>query len=243
MRNAPYASENDLIDGLSKYGVFVGEDIHAAIVQADMSHKHQLREYENGSYRHQHLFPVTLDVAKFYSEQLKTPATKETIIGSILHDSVEDDPNMSLDLLANFFGNEVHDIVKPLTKDKARQTSSAQSDWDMRKLVEQKSLYQLTDAPMSSRIIKGFDRLNNITCLPVKNRDKSKRIYRMTKEVFMPWLQDTEPLIYPMLSEELDILENKFKAESQATPNVTKMLIVYYTNQTTQSQGSLEKTA
>ena len=217
MRKAPYASEKDLTDGLREYGVFVGEDVHAAIIQADMSHGHQRRAYENGSYRHQHLFPVTLDVAKFYAEQLKTPANKETVIGSILHDSVEDDPSMSLDLLASTFGNEVKNIVEPLTKIELDQKPS-QPDWDRRKLVEYHMLYeQLTDAPRSSRIIKGFDRINNITCLPINDHDKTERIYRKTRELFMPWLQGAEPLIYPILSKEMTRLEDRFKADAQQT--------------------------
>ena len=207
----PYADESDLLESLNAYGVTVGDDIKEAIRQAYDSHGHQKRD-SGGSYVHEHLFPVTIDVAEFYREHLKRPASSEVIVSSILHDSVEDDPRMSLERLEDLFGRDVREIVGSLTKIDWRNLPGKNEEEKRRRLEIYKVDEQLAGAPEGSKIIKGFDRVNNIRCLPIYGRsDKTERVRRNTRDIFMPWLERTQPLIYETLDDEMARLEERME--------------------------------
>lgn len=219
----PYADRYDLMDSLEEYGVIVGDDIREAIKQAHYSHGCKERD-SGGSYIYEHLFPVAIDVAKFYHKHLDVPASSDVIVSSILHDAVEDDPRMDLNRLEDLFGRDVRNIVEPLTKIDWRDLQGANEEEKRRRLEIYKVEKQLPGAPEDSRIIKGFDRINNVRCLPIYDRqEKTERVYRNTRDIFMPWLKNAEPLIYGTLFDEMTLLEGRMESRHRMPERKTAL--------------------
>jgi len=165
---------------LAERGLFTRR-IEQAMAQAAISHYGQLRDNGN-SYLEEHIYPVAADVMDFYSRG-KGPddQDEDAIIASLLHDTVEDDPDFSLDECRKF-GMRVTEIV-----------------WRLTKIVDEDILYgdKLADpeAPHVVRVIKSADRLNNldssIALLP-KRAGKMRRYIKETDDLYIP-MADTLP--------------------------------------------------
>jgi (p)ppGpp synthase/HD superfamily hydrolase len=88
---------------------------------------------------------------------------ENTLIGALMHDSLEDVPDFTEQMLREEFGDEVLDIVSHVTEPYlAGEDISKQMQWLVRK---EAYLKNVSEGGMESAIISCADKLHNITTL------------------------------------------------------------------------------
>ncbi len=105
-------------------------------------------------------------------------AGPNTIIASLLHDSIEDIDSISYEDIEREFSKDVADLVDAVTK-----VSSEEKD-SKNKTVQK--LFSLMRDDVRVIIIKIADRLNNMRTLSAMSKDKQNRIARQTLELYAP---------------------------------------------------------
>jgi RelA/SpoT family (p)ppGpp synthetase len=137
------------------------------------AHKNDIRA--SGEPYYTHPYEVALIVAK------EIPLDDTTIVGTLLHDVVED-TELNLEVLASEFGKEVADIVDGVTKIsgifKGQEITKAEN---YRKLL----LSMVRDVRVI--LVKFADRLHNMRTLEFVNPDKQRRIAQETIEIYAPF--------------------------------------------------------
>ena len=144
-------------------------------------HKNQKRD-EGAPYI---LHPFS--VALYLAEKMQI-GDVEMLASALLHDVIEDGPQVNEQLLTSEFGDKVAGYVSLLSKNKVPGIDKS----EIRRLYHEK----LKTAPIEVLRIKMADRLDNIRYLH-KNpyKDKIKRYVEETRKVYLPVAKDFFPTI------------------------------------------------
>ena len=207
----PYLEEESLIETLERHNYHNDDKIAKAIYQAKKSHGSQEREI-GGSYLTQHIFPVTNNSIEYWAEKNgNMPLPSYVPITALLHDCAEDDPDVCLKDIEEMFEGEFGKIVKysleGLTKPNWRGVPG-ENELEKREYVERYMIEELENVEKYLKdhgtseylhVIKAFDRINNLQCLPVPDMDKTRRICKNTKIIFEPWLEEKDPELAGLL--------------------------------------------
>ena len=215
----PYLEEEGLRATLEKYNYLEGNDqddnVSKALDQAKKSHGNQIREI-GGSYLTQHIYPVTKNAVEYGAQRNgNVPLPEYLPIIALLHDCVEDDPNVSLEDIEEMFEGDLGNIVRHsldgLTKPD-RSKVPGENELEKREYIESTMIEKLENAEkylgtVELYYIKGLDRINNFQCLPVPDVDKTIRICRNTETIFEPWLNGRDPVLADVLKRKRENVE------------------------------------
>lgn len=147
------------------------ELIEKAYFLAKEAHKHQIRNSGDAYITH----PVA--VAKILADLGSGPAT---IIGALLHDTVED-TDITLSDIEKTFGKDIADLVDGVTKigKLSFNTVASQADNHQKMLLAMAKDIRVV-------LIKIADRLHNVRTLDAMPPEKQYRIARETLEIYAP---------------------------------------------------------
>lgn len=167
-------SEEVLRGRLAEHG-FLVPDVQRALAQAALSHSEQRRD-NGGPYLDDHVYSVAADLLDYYDGGGAVGDPRETIITALLHDTVEDDPQFSLQKCKAEFGERIGEMV-----------------WRLSKIPNEEIAYEdkLGDvsAPHAVRLVKSADRLNNLRSsidrLP-EDAAKMQRYIGESKKIYIP---------------------------------------------------------
>ncbi len=115
---APLITRTQFLEALAPLGFHANHLVLAALAQAEQSHVSQPRR-DGGSYLEQHVMPVALSALREwqYNPAVQADISAPNIImAALLHDVLEDDASLNVDLIASRFGAEVASVVGVLTK-------------------------------------------------------------------------------------------------------------------------------
>lgn len=203
LRYKPCAYSNRLLEKLlllnakSKIKLEI-EEVLKAIFYAKKYHADQKRQSGEPFYSH------PIEVAYMVSDYL---FTTDTIVVSILHDTLED-TELSFEMMGEIFGKAVANQVMDLTRIQkdGYKVSSA-------RMVESLWLQKKYDL----LLIKQFDRLHNIQTIGVKSPEKIKKIVSETLNSFIIL---SEYLKLPNISKEMQLLCTKVIEELESAQSL-----------------------
>ena len=164
--------------------------IEAACAISRLGHKNQRRMSGEPYFMH------PLRVAMSLVHELGV-LDSELVIAAILHDTMEDVPELTRAVLATIFGKRVAGIVSNLT---------SPVDHDDPNYVEQRKIYfaHLRSCRVEEQLVKLADRLDNVRTLDACTPEKRKAKIRQTIEHILPLLVSVEkenPVIAGILRE------------------------------------------
>lgn len=136
--------------------------IEQAIRAAAVLHKNQLRKGTAPLPYITHLYAVGMVVSDYTDDE-------DTIIGALLHDTIED-TDYTAEELQEDFGGVVRDIVEAVTEPK--DVGGKATTWKERKSIYAK---QLKKAPEAALIIAAADKIHNMRCVVEEYLDDHTR--------------------------------------------------------------------
>ena len=174
--SATMAREELLQKFSAKFGPEKGKTMEEAVAFATAVHGAQKRESGEPYIIH------PLAVAEYLLDMGMDAAT---VIAGVLHDTVEDGQNVTVDEIAKRFSPEVAHLVDGVTK----LTRSGQKEYVTKKQEQNENLTKLFLAiadDVRVVIIKLADRLHNMHTLEYCTREKQVRKAKETLEVYTP---------------------------------------------------------
>ncbi|MBD3318898.1 HD domain-containing protein [Candidatus Woesearchaeota archaeon] len=184
----PHLSRMHFLAQLQDHGLHQHQIILKAISQAVRSHMNQKRD-DGSSYLEQHIYPVASTVITF-CDQTDEALTPLLICGALLHDTLEDDNNLSAEHLHTLFGEQLTTLIIEVTKP-CLNTYPGTTTWDKRMARDKEYLTNMKKKSREARIIKLADRLNNLRCLGTSRiAGKQQRYVRDTKRYYVPLAEE-----------------------------------------------------
>lgn len=160
----------------AKYSPEEMEMLKKAIDFASEAHKGQLRESGEPYIIH----PIA--VAKMLFEM---SMDENTVIAGLLHDTVEDNPNITVDIIRSEFGDDVANMVDGVTKLTKSGNAGLLSKED-RQAENLRKMFMAIANDVRVVIIKLADRLHNMRTLEYCDGEKRIRKAHETLEVYAP---------------------------------------------------------
>lgn len=179
MPSIPSMSQQDLLDLLRDLN-YTSDLLPQALVLAERVHGTQ-RRAGGGPYLDEHIYPITADVARYLARADSASATTAVLI-AILHDTIEDSADVTVADLAAHFGPAVASGVDTLSKPSKRGGLSVPED------ATQEAHYVagIAVAPREIRIIKIFDRINNLSAVHQRPPAKCRQYLNETRAYYLP---------------------------------------------------------
>lgn len=161
------------------YSVIDTPKIREGVAYAKLLHRHQFRK--SGDPYAIHPILVAVLVGYFY-------ATEEMVIASLLHDTVEDNPNVTIYDIRNRFGDEIANLVSGVTKISALSKEAGHKKGDKRfqNALNFRGLLLHSIGDARVLLIKLADRLHNMLTLHYLREEKRRRIAEETLIVYAP---------------------------------------------------------
>jgi len=203
----PYTTKGRLVKSIKNFSAMTPL-IRRAIAQAVKTHKNQARD-DGGPYLEQHIYPIAIDIINYYKSEYPDDKVPENLIaGALLHDTLEDDTEITKKQFIKLFGEEVYGIVHPLTKP---EHDPGMSQKDM--IALNKSLWiNVISKGGYCLLIKLADRTNNMESFyAFKNLDFPK-FYRYMQEVeeqYLPYAKKNNDYFYKRLFDVISELKKK----------------------------------
>jgi (p)ppGpp synthase/HD superfamily hydrolase len=183
----PFLSIEDLEARLREDRLW-GDLPFRAMERAVKSHGQKTRD-SGQPYLDEHIFPVTADVLDYLQQKGRSRHKQQVAaIGTILHDTVEDDPNFDLRQCEQDFSLEVSRLIYPLTK------------YGINKDIYYK---KLDNAPREAQYIKLFDRINNLRCSIVLATKMPQKLTDYTAETQAHYLPLADQLFDKTIYEKM----------------------------------------
>lgn len=185
---------------LAQHGLLDDTRLLTAVGMAIESYEGLTRD-DGSDVLSQHIFPMTASLIDYYS----TPERRvdiDVLIGSLLHDILEDVKNSDPLRIRQLFGDKVHNIVYALSK---RKIPGRKGYHIYGKRVKYNRDYykQIASSSEDVKTIKAADRLNNLQCA-YSNPDKSKvdNYIRETEEFYLGIFSEL-PYYHEKITQEL----------------------------------------
>lgn len=182
----PSITEQELLDKLKQHSIEITPLLQSALAQARDSHITQKR-LGITPYLEEHIYPVASLIIDMCIED-NFPLTQELLASAILHDVLEDDPNITEESFKQTFGETVLEIVKWITKTDEQNKKGLSED---EKFEINKSVFKkLESAPKEAILIKLADKYNNTFCIftaLTREHKKYQRYQRELNEFVLPF--------------------------------------------------------
>ena len=199
-RPLPSLSEDGLRVELAGWGLLTPA-VRAAIDVAKEIHQHVRREPHGAPYLDEHVYPVAREAAAYAMRAMPADA-EHAVIVALLHDTVEDAPpgvRATLpDRLREQVGETVTACVLALTKP---------SDGRSKGQREREYFARVRDGCRIARLVKVFDRLNNLACVHLRGEAKRTEYVRETRSFHLPLAREVDPALAEQMEELLRGLE------------------------------------
>lgn len=166
----PVAQE-ELTDHLQEAGLFT-DLVQRALKIAKISHNSQQTK-DGSSFLDHHLFPVVFDVLDNYDSD----NIESVVVIALLHDVLEDDPEMNQDKLADKFPEKIVASIEILTR---KENDKSKEQY----------IQKIMNADYETRIVKLADRIVNLELV--------QRLRKSNHEKFISYLKETRELFLPL---------------------------------------------
>lgn len=130
----------------------------------------------------------------------------EVIMAALLHDVLEDRPDIPWQEIESSFGSGTYRLVRLMTKDKGLSVTQ-----------EKEFFMGFFFYEWRERVLKLCDRLHNIRTLSQCVRPKQRRYLKETYEIFVPLAEKTHPYLYAELSKACAKVEAGLAQKQHAT--------------------------
>lgn len=180
----------------------------AAFALAESVHREQLRA-GGGPYLDEHVYPVTANVARYLTVSDSDDAAS-TVIVALLHDTIEDSDSVTEQIVEERFGLLVASRVSILTKPEKRPGATI----ELTDQAEARYVHGILTADFEVRVVKVFDRLNNLAA--VHQRDlRRQRIYLdETRGHYLNLASSVDQSLARQMEELLSEQEARFEREA-----------------------------
>lgn len=163
--------EKELVNYLETIGIYTTL-VQSAFDTAKSSHGSQ-KTKDGSSYLENHLYPVLVDILGNYNGD----KIENIIVIALLHDVLEDDPEMSEDKLSELFPEYIVESVKTLTRQEPE-------------ISKQQYMQKITESDYEIQFIKLADRIVNLELV--------ERLRNSHPEKFGNYIKETEELFLPL---------------------------------------------
>ena len=181
---SPYLERQALIQHFEHLGLFT-PTVQDAIDLAERVHRGQRRD-DGLPYPEEHIFPVGAGVGSYTVAKGWTPAdASQGVIIGLLHDTIEDSPTLRPADLERQFGQEIAAAVVTLSKPDSWYSGGWDSD-------EREYVVGILKAPLVVRVVKMFDRMNNLACIHKSHPSKRHRYLDETARYYVALAHSTD---------------------------------------------------
>ena len=175
--------------------------INKALKIAQKAHCNQYRD-DGEPYLTQHIYPIVSAIIEKFAD---SPKAEDLIITSLLHDVLEDAPQISKATIKRTFGGTVFGYLKLLTKPYTE--TDGLSDTAKEK-IQKEMFFKISSADDVVKIVKVEDRINNLqSTLSISGNTTYKRQLKMAKDFYLTIVDNLNPNYRPILSAEITRLE------------------------------------
>ena len=201
----PHVTLDELTDRLVVIGLGSNKLVLKSIEQAKKSHGNQKRD-QGTSYLEEHIYPVTLDVINYAMSNL-IRLSPELVASALLHDTLEDDSDLTENAFRRKFGEKVYSIVKPLTKPDYKLYPGITKE--EKKMALNASYFAiLKKAHQEAKIIKLADRLNNLSGIHLSPQPGKMEFYiEETKVFYLSFAKEVSPAYFERIKAKVEWLE------------------------------------
>ncbi len=196
--NQTFLSKSELVERL---GPLLGSiEVNRILSAYEMAQNvHQFQKRNDGSPYFWHPTRVT----RILLSELGI-TDPEILITALLHDALEDSDILTPQVLEYNFGATVADLVEILTKEIRVE------DGPLRETIDREYVERLRNGPLTARVIKLCDRLDNMRCLEFNLKRNPYKYVKETSEHYMPMAEESQDLHMRYLLKELRKERNKF---------------------------------
>ncbi len=210
MNERTHITRQELSDELRRLDLW-SEQADDAFNLAEHVHAEQ-RRAGGGPYLEEHVYPVTASVAEYLADTQSDHAS-ETVLISLLHDTVEDSDAVTVETVHERFGASVANGVRVLTKPEKRPGNSA----DDPEAAEERYVSGVSAADWNIRVIKVLDRLNNLAAVHERPRDRQRTYLDETRTHYLDLAQSVDPELAEKMRTLLSEQERRFQRTSGDT--------------------------
>lgn len=198
-RVTPYVSREELVAQLARLGLHRAA-VDEALAVAWEAHG-QATRVGGTPYLEEHVYPIAAEVAA-YARRMRPGDAETAVIIALLHDTIEDSPAVSRESIATRFGEAIADRVWALTK-----PWHAGPDGRPPEERERRSLEGIRAADEIVRLVKTFDRLNNLACLHKRDAAKRAEYVAESRAFHLPLARDVDDALAGRMEALLAALE------------------------------------
>jgi (p)ppGpp synthase/HD superfamily hydrolase len=196
----PFVSKETLLEKLASLDLLT-DKIKEALKYADAAHKNQKRDQGN-AYLEEHIYPIAMGIIERYQND---PDLENIVILGILHDVLEDDPNVVHQDIEDDFGKDM--LADLLLVTKKPQENTSKLSQEEKRAVNVSMLNNLKSASRKAQIVKLEDRLNNLSSFEKADTPKYQRYVEEVRALFIPFADQTMPSYVNLFEEQLSRFE------------------------------------
>ena len=178
MSSIPSMSQRELTDLLSELRISC-DLLPASLALAEHVHGEQ-RRAGGGPYLEEHVYPITADVAR-YLFAVDPVVVVTAVLIAILHDTIEDSRDVTRATLAERFGPDIASGIATLSKPSKRDGQATGESAPS----EARYVAGISSAPREVRIVKIFDRLNNLSAVHQRPSEKRRQYLAETRAHYL----------------------------------------------------------
>lgn len=203
----PFALKSQVKEILIEAGVW-NERVEEALLRAILSHRYHVRD-DGTPYLEQHIFPMIVRVVA----QHKGDADLENlVILTFLHDAYEKDPYFSLDVIEEFFGQEIAENIAAITEEPKRGLKNLHERMEANK----EYVAKVSKASRHVKIVKLESWLNNLlTTELLHDVEKYERLIKKAEELYLPFAKTVGERYVKELEKEIDRLKELVKTRKK----------------------------
>jgi len=211
----PWATEEEVRSGL---GRSLTKKLRPVFAFAERVHGEQPRD-DGSPYLNEHVFPVTLDVANYLKGKVLKPDLEKAVTLALLHDVFEDvawaNPPIELEEVTTVAGDEITQMIRLLSKPgKSPAGGGSKESLSAR---QAKYMAALGKAPYVAKVVKVFDRLNNLQCVH-KNPGKVRNYIEETRRDYLAFAGKVDLGLFKRMARLVKELEDRLAAEAVSGP-------------------------
>ncbi len=182
--------------------------IPRAFSLAEEVHGNQRRS-GGGPYLEEHIYPVTASVARYLAER-RTYDAATAVIVSLLHDTIEDSTTVTAQSIEAEFGVVVAEQVSVLSKPLKRPGVSSIPSHE----EEAQYVARIANSGFEVRVIKVFDRLNNLAAVHHRPTSRRRTYLDETRSHYLSLARSVDDELACQLIDLLNEQESRLMQES-----------------------------
>jgi len=205
---SPLVRESDLRLELARLGLLV-EKVESAIALARQVHQQHRRD-DGSPYLDEHVFPVVAEMAKYVVDRNAVEPPEAAVVVALLHDVLEESAQVTVSDLERDFGPDVATAVELLTKPKSSASHHNPRDFEAER--EEQYMSRVASGPLLVRLVKVFDRLNNLACLHKSSPSKRALYIEETRRFHLPLARELDPALAEAIEARLQELSTELES-------------------------------